>query len=86
MTTIALPAAKAAEPAVTIPSPATPLPATLLDATADCDFSGDGRLCPRAERSAWACRSFYLAIPACAILIVAVAIVRLIGRLHRALR
>ncbi|MGA1798867.1 hypothetical protein VH567_08810 [Sphingomonas sp. 4RDLI-65] len=47
--------------------------------SAACDFSGDGRLCrsDAGERSALAYPGFYLAIPAYALLILAVLIIRL---------
>ncbi|WP_380785357.1 hypothetical protein [Sphingomonas sp. R86521] len=51
-----------------------------------CDFSGDGRRCRAGDRSALACPSFYLAIPACALLCLAVLIVRLCGLLGRSTR
>lgn len=46
-----------------------------------CDFSADGRLCaPAGEyRSAWASTSFYLAIIASVVLLLAVVIVRMYG-------
>lgn len=49
-----------------------------------CDFSGDGRLCMAdvESRSAWACPGFYLAILACAVLSIAVMIVRMGGMIR----
>ncbi len=44
----------------------------------DCDFSGDGRLVGAvvADRSAWHCPLFYFALPASALLLGTVAVVR----------
>jgi hypothetical protein len=55
--------------------------------TGPCDFSGDGRRDTAVARcrSALACPDFYLAIPVCALLFLAVGIIRLCGRLRRAL-
>lgn len=49
-----------------------------------CDFSGDGRLCMAGVESpsAWACSGFYLAILACAVLWIAVMIVRMGGMIR----
>lgn len=54
--------------------------APMLQPTVDrgaCDFSGDGRIVDgiAADRSALACPSFYVAILACAVLVVAVAVI-----------
>jgi hypothetical protein len=44
-----------------------------------CDFSGDGRIVGAiaANRSAWLCPLFYLTVPVAALLVFAVAVVRL---------
>ena len=50
-------------------------------------FAADGRCTlAGADRSAWACPSFYLAIPACCVLLIAVVIVRLCAGLGRMIR
>ncbi len=72
----AIPAAVIADPHSTI-EPGEPIA---------CDFSGDGRRCRAGNRSALACPSFYLAIPACALLFLAVLIVRLYGLLGQPTR
>lgn len=74
MTVIAAPFALDVDP----PAASTGLPA-MAGTGERCDFSGDGRL-PRdaaEDRSAWTCPGFYLAMPACALLMASVAIIRL---------
>lgn len=61
-----------------------PLATTPPRDSAVCDFSGDGRLSRAGveSRSAWASPGFYLAILACAMLLIAVMIVRMGGMIR----